>query len=140
MTINKNTVTLSAEEYITYAARVSRLLSAYVHIINSLVDEEALRQKHRSYLEARCKIFDDIDASKYIIQEAHDWLDKADKICFALVENACDGCPNNESEDKPEKKSADLSPENEAISKVVDILLGAAEKLLDAVGIGDDSE
>ena len=76
MTINKNTVTFTAEEYKGIMLRFSDVLTAHLNLVRAITEEETLRQKHRSYLETRAKIFGSIIDNEDMIDDACKLVDK----------------------------------------------------------------
>ena len=76
MTINKNTVTFTAEEYKSIMLRFSDVLTAHLNLVRAITEEETLRQKHRSYLETRAKIFGSIIDNEDMIDDACKLVDK----------------------------------------------------------------
>ena len=76
MNITKNTVTFTAEEYKGIMLRFSDVLTAHLNLVRAIAEEETLRQKHRSYLETRAKIFGSILDNEDIIDDACKLVDK----------------------------------------------------------------
>lgn len=76
MNITKNTVSFTADEYKNIMLSFSDILTSYIDLIQRIIDEEKLRQNHRSYLGAREEIFESLYEKEQMIDEACELVSK----------------------------------------------------------------
>lgn len=76
MTINKNIVTFTADEYKDILDSFGGVLVAYKDLVAKICDEEILRQRHRSYLGARVEMLESIVNDSEILESASNLYSK----------------------------------------------------------------
>ena len=133
MTINKNTVTFTAEEYKSIMLRFSDVLTAHLNLVRAIAEEETLRQKHRSYLETRAKIFGSILDNEDMIDDACKLVDKHLGYC-----ELC-GTFNSDSEISFENhpagyhecdKKAEETENIEQTKEIIDVIVDAIAEIV----------
>ena len=150
MNITKNTVTFTAEEYKGIMLRFSDVLTAHLNLVRAIAEEETLRQKHRSYLETRAKIFGSIAENEKLIDDACELVDRHLSFCgicrsfepdseASVEKHSGEDCKNCELREVCD--SADISDKNdkkaeestESVKEILEIIADAASDILDLI-------
>ena len=131
MNITKNTVTFTAEEYKSIMLRFSDVLTAHLNLVRAIAEEETLRQKHRSYLETRAKIFGSIIDNEDMIDKAYELVDKHLGYCelCSTFDSDSEVSFENHLAEKCSKK-ADESENIEQAKEIIDVIVDAIAEIV----------
>ena len=133
MTINKNTVTFTAEEYKGIMLRFSDVLTAHLNLVRAIAEEETLRQKHRSYLETRAKIFGSIIDNEDMIDKAYELVDKHlgyCELCGTFDSDSEVSFENHPASCRECNKKAEESGNIEQAKEIIDVIVDAIAEIV----------
>ena len=133
MIINKNTVTFTAEEYKGIMLRFSDVLTAHLNLVRAIAEEETLRQKHRSYLETRAKIFGSIIDNEDMIDKAYELVDK--HLGYCELCGTFDSDSEVSFENRPSSchecgKKAEEGENIEQAKEIIDVIVDAIAEIV----------
>ena len=133
MNITKNTVTFTAEEYKSIMLRFSDVLTAHLNLVRAIAEEETLRQKHRSYLETRAKIFGSIIDNEEMIDKAYELVDK--HLGYCELCGTFDSDSEVSFENRPSSchecgKKAEESENIEQAKEIIDVIVDAIAEIV----------
>ena len=133
MIINKNTVTFTAEEYKGIMLRFSDVLTAHLNLVRAIAEEETLRQKHRSYLETRAKIFGSIIDNEDMIDKAYELVDKHlgyCELCGTFDSDSEVSFENHPASCRECGKKAEESGNIEQAKEIIDVIVDAIAEIV----------
>ena len=133
MNITKNTVTFTAEEYKSVMLRFSDVLTAHLNLVRAIAEEETLRQKHRSYLETRAKIFGSIIDNEDMIDKAYELVDKHlgyCELCGTFDSDSEVSFENHPASCHECSKKAEESENIEQAKEIIDVIVDAIAEIV----------